>query len=304
MDVKNIRVSTHLTGFVRDYNFNAEGTWLQDKIAPVKPCKSSSYTYKYYGNEALEVDVSDIKAAKGLTNEVDYDVAEGSGTIPTYALKKFVSDQEIAEAPDVIKPLEDAAVFVTKLLKLRQEIRIVTLMEACTNSGAVTQVFDHASATPVADIGAAKLALLAACGRPADTFVLGYDTAEEMSTGVGLWNYMKTQNFTDYLTAGADMLKNRPFLGMNVLISSALKESADPGITSVPAWVYNTSVYVLRAPTNIAEAPWGIQPEAAKFVITKWRDDDRGGWYVKAQWIRTIKEVSSTAIYEITGATD
>jgi len=118
MTVTDVRQDVYLTGYALDYNYNDEGSFVHPKVAPIFDVKSSSYKYKYFGKEVIESHVSDFKADKGRPNVVDYDVATGTGTIITRSLMIPVSDDEIKQAVSPLKPLEDAAVFLTRRLLL------------------------------------------------------------------------------------------------------------------------------------------------------------------------------------------
>ena len=302
MNVTNVRVDSYLTGFARDYNWN-DDAWISDVIAPVKKVKSSSYKYKYYGKEATRNEVDDIKAPKGATNEVSYDIAEGSGVIVPRALKTFVDDHEIREAPDPVRPLEDATVFVMKRLKLLKEQRLVTLMAATSNSTTPTYDWDHASATPMSDIIAGKASFKGNLGKGPNYLVMGDDVADELSFADEILSNTKYQGFYDWLTSTADKMAARKPWGLSWLISSALYDTADAGATASLGRVIGEDAYLVRVESGSRIATWAIQPMCSDWVVTRWRDEDRGGWYVKVEHQSTFKEVTSEAIYKFTDVT-
>lgn len=298
MDVKDVRVDTYLTGFARDYGFNPDEAFVADEVAPIKQCASSAYKYKAYGTEVTDNEIDDMKAAKGGTNEIGYDITEGSGTIPTRALKVFVSDDEIKESRDPVKPAENAVIFVTKRLKLLHEIRLEVLMAATTNGATPANDWDGASGAPIADIALAKATLRAACGRKATVLVAGDHVWEELAVATGILDYVKYQSFYDILAADGEKFAKSPKWGVKPVVSSAMKDAADPGVTASLGHVIGDNAYLIRTVDGERECPWAIQPEASGFVVTKWRDEDKGGWWFKVMHKRTFKEVTATAIYE------
>jgi len=303
MDVADVRVDTYLTTLARDYRYNEAEAFIADEVAPIKPCASSSYKYKIYGTEVLDNEIDDIKAAKSGTNEVGYDITEGSGTIPTRALKTFVSDEEIKESRDPVKPMEDAVAFLTKRLKLLHEMRLVVLMAATSYGATPSNDWDHADGTPIADISLAKLTLKAACGQKATRLVAGDHVFEELAVATGILGYVKYQSFYDVLASDGEKFASTPKLGVSPLVSSAMKDSADAGAAASLGRVIGDDAYLVRTASGERDAPWAIQPEASGFVVTKWRDEDRGGWWVKEMHKRTFKEVTATAIYKFTDVT-
>jgi hypothetical protein len=302
-EVKDVRVDSYLTGFARDYNFNADESFIADVIAPIKPVASSSYKYKIYGTEVLDNEIDDIKSAKSGANEVGFDVTEGSGTILTRALKTFVDDETISEAPDPVKPMEDAVSFVTRRLKLLQEMRLVTAMAATSYGATPSNDWDNSSGTPITDISTGKLSLKAACGQKGTHLCIGDHVAEELSVAAGVLGSIKYQSFYDILNAGGEEFAKNPKWGVRPTIASALKDTADPGATASLSRVIGDDAYLVRVASSERDCPWAIQPEASGFVVTRWRDEDRGGWWVKVQHKRTIKEVTATAIYKFTDVT-
>lgn len=299
--VSSVRTDSYLTGFARDYKFN-EGAWIADKIAPVKKVKTSSYKYKYYGTEGLRTEIDDIKGSRAGTNEVSYELGEGSGTILTRALKAFVSDEEIAQAADPVTPMEDAVVFVMSRLRLLHEMRLFTLMNATTNSTAVTD-WDNASGVPLTDIMTYKGTMFTSIGKEPTHLVIGWHVANELSQAAGLSDKIKYQSFHDAAgLTGSGVAAMKPG-GLEVVISSAVYDSADAGATASLAMGIGDAAYLVRVANGSRDCTWAIQPQCMDWVVTKWRDEDKGGWYVKVHHGTTIKEVTSGAIYEIDDVT-
>jgi len=300
----DVRQDVYLTGFALDYDFNDRGSFVHPIIAPYKDVKSSSYKYKYFGKEVTETNISDIKHDKTAPNILDYDVSEGSGTIITRALMKFVSDEEIKEAPDPIKPLEDAVVFLTRNLLLQQEIRMETVRAATTRTGAATAVWDNASATVRADIASAKLAMLAACYRTPTHWVQGIDAWEEMLAGASFVNDVKYQSFYPIWNTDTKTFTSKPVFGMQPVVANVLKNSAALGAAFSLAYTTGNDAYLVHVDNKARGYTWAIQPRLSGYTVVKERDDMIGGFWIKVQHQIDFKEVGADALREITAVTD
>jgi hypothetical protein len=300
---KDVRVDSYLTGYARDYNFNVDSDFVVDEIAPIKPVKSTSYKYKIFGSEVLDNEVDDARAAGAAANEIGYDVTEGSGTIMTRSLSTFVTDEEIGEAADPIKPMEDGVIFCMKRLKLLHEMRLVVLMAATSYNATPTYDWDNASGAPITDIATGKLALKAACGQKATHLVMGDHVAEELAVAAGVLGSVKYQSFWDIMQADGAKFAESPKWGVKPLISSALKDSADAGAAATLARVIGDDAYLVRASASERDCPWAIQPMASDYVVTRTRNDRRHGWEVNVEHKRTIKEVTAAAIYKMVDIT-
>lgn len=305
MNLNDVRQSTYLTGYVLDYDYNDKGQFVTPILCPVVPAKSSSYIYKYFGQEATDVTISDIKHDKAPPNTVDYDVAEGTGKITTRALMKFVSDEEIKEAPDPIRPLEDAAVFLTRNLMLQQELRMFAVATATSNGAQATQVWDHASATIRANIVAGRLSMLAAIQKFPTHFVQGPDSWEEMLTSTDWVDDAKYQPFYNiWNTTYESAVRGKPLMGMEAVVAGALYNSGTYGSTYSLAYAIGTDAFLIHVDPRARGYTWAIQPKLSNYTVTKQRDEMPGGFWIKVQHQIDFKEVGSSAIYEISVVTD
>ena len=305
MNVADVRQDVYLTGFALDYDFNDQGQFVHPVICPYFDCKSSSYKYKYFDKEVTDYHVSDIKGDKTPPNIRDYGVTEGSGSIITRAYMKLVSDEEIKQAPDPIKPLEDAVVFLTRGLLLQQELRMETIRAATTRTAAATQVFDHASATVRANILSAKIALRDACGREATHLVLGTDTWDELVSGASWVADIKYQDFFNvWGTTGTTFASKDRILGLVPVAAGALYNTAAAGATRTLGHTTGNDGYLVRVAKGGRDYTWMIQPRLSGFTVVKERDDMIGGWWVKVQHQISLKEVGADGLYELTAVTD
>lgn len=301
---KDVRVDSYLTGFARDYNFNTDDDFIADVIAPIKPCKSTSYKYKIFGSEVLDNEIDDARAAAAAANEIGYDVTEGSGTIMTRSLTTFVTDEEVSEAPDPVKPMEDGVVFLMKRLKLLHEMRLVVLMAATSYGATPSNDWDHASGAPITDIATGKLSLKAACGQKGTHLVAGDHVWEELAVSAGILGYVKYQSIHDVLATDGEAFASSNKWGVAPVMASALKDTADPGATASLARVIGDDAYLVRVGTaGERDCPWAIQPMASDYVVTRTRNDRRHGWEVNVEHKKTLKEVTAAAIYKFTDVT-
>jgi hypothetical protein len=302
MRVLDVQVDAYLTGFARDYNYNTDDKFAVDIIAPKKQVASSSYLYKTYGQEVLSAWVDDMKAPKGGVNQVDFDVSEATGTITTRALKHFVDDETIQQEVDPVKAMEDGTAFVVRALNLRREMRCAAVANATSYSTAVTD-WDNSSGVPITDIATYKAVILAAIGNPATHLIASSQVWDELAVAKGITDKTMYQPFWNILDATGKKMASQPLLGLTAVNAGALKNSADEGATVTPAWVWGDAAYVLRVPSGTRDVGWAISPYVNDIVITRWRDDEIGGWWIKGEHKIGFKEVTATAIYEIDDVT-
>jgi hypothetical protein len=303
MRVLDVQVDAYLTGFARDYNYNTPDMFIADVIAPKKQVSSSSYLYKYFGQEILSTWVDDTKAPKGGVNSVDFDVSETTGTITTRALKHFVDDETIQQEVDPVKAMEDGTAFVVSALNMRREIRVATVAAATSNATGPTYDWDNASATPLQDIATYKATLRASLGSQATHIVAHSGIWDELAVAAGLTGVTKYQPFWNVLTATGEKMSNEPILGLTPVNAGALKNSADEGATVTPTWVWSDDAFLIHVSTGTRGVPWAMQPMVNDIVITRWRDEERGGWWIKGEHKIGFKEVTAAAIYEISDVT-
>jgi hypothetical protein len=198
--------------------------------------------------------------------------------------------------------MEDAVTFLTEQLNLRREIRVQTVANATSNSSAVTD-WDDPAGTPLADIALYKGAMLASIGRLPTHLLAGSHVWEQLAAAKGVTDKTMYQPFWNVLEATGTKLVSMPILGLTPVSAGALYNSAQAGATVAAAWVWGDAAYLIRVDGATRGLPWAIQPYVNDYVVTRWRDDEIGGWWIKIEHKIGFKEVTPGAIYEIDDVT-
>jgi len=308
-DYRDVRVDMTLTNFVRNYPFT-QLVGVADTVAPVKPVGSSVGRYKTWGREWLRVNISDAVAQRGKANEIRFEAGEGTYECMPYALKTLVTDREIREAANALDPLKQAALLVTAGLNLRKEIRVATLA-ALNTTYVVADVtdWDNDAAVIVANINAAKTVTKSAMGGIPPTHILFGDHVADEIVG--------QQDIVAMLQAAAAMSNPQAMFG--ALTAEALPPSIMGLKKLVPNLWYDSAVeghatehllhswgddaYVFHIDPGMETATWAIQPESLGFTITRWRENDPAGWWIKAEMERDEVEVTAYANCKIIDVT-
>lgn len=299
----DVRVSITLTKYARDKKWNEDLPWVLPIISPFDDVGSETGVYKTYGDEMLYVDVSDEKSEKGETNEIGYDMDEATFTTKEYAFKTFVSYKEQRQWKHPETAMKRATRFCQNRLLLKAERRLVALASATSNTTTPSNDWDHASATPVDDIAAAKAAFKSACGLPATHIIVPEHVMEELAVADQIQSLTKYQNFFNMLKlSGAAFADKSPF-GLTWVVADKQYRSSVRGATATNAYVWGDDAYLARVSNDQLDAPWCKTFRFSPWLVFKWEDKDRGGHYVKVTTDYVIKEVNSDAVHKMVDVT-
>jgi hypothetical protein len=303
---KDMAIDAHMTGFVRRYQFE-DCVMANRIIAPIKQVRSRVGTYKTRDKSALDVDVSDEGAQDGSTNEIHFRVGEGTYTCENRKLKIYVDDDEIMER-GALDPMQEGTILLKHGIELRQEIRIRNLAEATTNAATIGTDWDTSDAIHT-DITTNQIAFEAACGMPATHAVINSDVAGEIlanQTGetrplFGAIPMLK--GVSETLGSLGWMNFPKYAWGMRIIVTNCRYNSAIPLATRVAAYIWPDAMFMFRVDNATRATTWAIQPTVLKDTIVRWRDEDRGGWYIKIVRKQDEVEVTSDAVRELADVT-
>jgi hypothetical protein len=163
--------------------------------------------------------------------------------------------------------------------------------------------WDNASGTPLADIATYKGTMLASIGKLPTHLLAGSHVWEELAVAKGLTDKTMYQPFWNALDATGKKISSMPILGLTPVNAGALYNSAQAGAAVTAAWVWGDAAYLIRVDGATRGLPWAIQPYVNDLVVTRWRDDEIGGWWIKIEHKIGLKEITTGAIYEIDDVT-
>lgn len=299
----DVRVTLPLTKWARDKKWNEATPWLLPAISPYEPVASEKGTYKYYGDEMLYDDVQDLKSETGETNEIGYDMAEGSFETDERAFKTFVSYKSIRQWKHPETAKKRAVRFCQNRLLLKAERRMVALAAATSNTTTPSNDWDHADATPVDDIALAKATFKTNCGLPATDLVVPEHVMEELAVADQIQALVKYQQFFNMLKlTGANFAAQSPF-GLRWHVADKMYRSSVRGATAANSHIWGDDAYLFRASREELDAPWAKTFQFSKWLVFEWEDKDRGGFLIKVTTDYLVKEITSEAVHKMVDVT-
>jgi len=304
---KDMAVDILMTNYVQVYKYE-DAVMAADIVAPVKKVRSRTGSYKKRTKESLDVSVSDEGSQDGGTNEIMMKVGTGTYSAEIRKLKIFISDDEISEK-GVLDPFQEATILLRHGIDLRQEIRIRNLADATSLEATPGTDWDTSAAVNT-DIAAAKNAFILANGQPATHILFNYDVGNQLlanaSQKAGVFGAvpspMDGPGILDWQDA-SQLARKRPW-GLIPIITNVMYSTAvGPGTTVVPAYVWPDDAFLFRVDKSARSTTWGIQMELMPKTIIRWRDEDRGGWFLKIVQKRDEIEATASAIYQLLDVT-
>jgi hypothetical protein len=302
-DYRDVRVNVTLTNVIRDYKFQDQ-QFAADIVAPPVQVVSSIGTYKTLGRELLSTQHSDALGGEGELTRIGYEMGSATYECLPYGLKMLVTDREIRQSPPGFDPMRQAAITLLHGLKLREELRIATLAAVAgtpVNYSTPSNDWDHADATIVTDINAAKVLFKANMGGRGPThFLFGDHVANEIVNQIDLSTLVVAaaalNRPLDLLNTAfsGDDLPPRIF-GMQKIVPSVYHNTALIGATEALANIWDQDAYMFLLSSDLQGATWAHQFRLTDAVVRQWRSEDPSGWWVAAEWEVDEVEVNANA---------
>ena len=227
------------------------------------------------------------RAPGQLANRVDYSISTGSYICLPYALGKEVTDEEIANADQPLRPMVEAAEFTMDQLLLGLEIRVADLVSASGNWASAsahtsTPKWSSDTSTPTANILTLNTSVRQTIGRRPNTAVLGAEVFETLMDHPEFLERLKYTRAGAVLTPG-DLASW--FGYQKVLIGDGIKNTANEGAADSFSDIWSDFFWVgwvapnpsLRQPSAGYVFEWGAR-ETETF-----REDQEKQWIVTVE---------------------
>jgi len=283
-----------------------QGLVAQD-VSKVVPVMHESDTYFVYSKDNLRV-LSTVWADGDVPNRSNWNLSTSTYTLTRNALRDLVTDRTKDNADIAVKPEVDVTEALTGQIKLKMEIDLFSLINSLTSWAARTSLSStqrwSANTTisnPITFVDSATTSVRRRSGMKANTMVISdgtFKAAKEHTSIVDRIKYTSQQSVTPDLLATL-------FNVDKVLVSGAVQNTADEGITDVLADVATDTAFVgyvepnpgLRKPSTF----YTFQKEGATrpFRVRKYRDDEREGDWIEVSSFYQIRVVSSDCGYII-----
>lgn len=301
---KSMAVDILMTNLVRAYKPEAQ-RMAADSIAPIKPVRSRTGTWKNRHKEGHDLFVDIGGSDSGQTHEIGQAVTESSYSTTIRKLKILVSDQEMMER-GVLDPVQEATVLLKQAVDLDQEVNVYNLAVATTNTAAAGAVWNTGT-TVHTDITAAKNAMESALGAPATHILFGSNVANEILANAALEQGVFTSTALPKGATAMEAIDWAKFpanpWGLKTIIPNVHYNSATDPVDTTLTRIWNADAYLFHIDKSARSMGWAVQQELQKPTIVRWRDEDRGGWYYKIIAQRDQNAVTPEAVYKITTVT-
>ena len=302
--------SVPLTNWVRRYPIETQ-TMAQDRVAPIVQRKNGKGEYQYLGLEMYDVDVDDTLGNRSEPHELFYDAPTTTFATKEYGAMIFVSNKEKAEAMSPWDPIRQGILSCQHFLRLKKEQRVEALATASAQSA--TPTFDWSdddNAVIIKDIANAKAAFKTAHGFKADAILFGDHIADEIVAQADIKDMVKYAAALQKPTAILNNLSGtdlpNPFMGMNLIVPSAMYNTAVKGAARTPANVWGDNAYLFATDTGSQSASWAKTFQSLGMSVRTVPDAKRGargGQWIICTWEYVVTAVTSTGVYKIVDVT-
>ena len=317
-DLTTVHVDASMASLSIELNQEADQYLSNRMCAPASPEGSqlSGVFYKM-GTERFRVSQGPFSNARAVMSAVapgtsahilDQSVSTASWQGTTYALRDFVSDEEIAASDVPLDPLIDAGRFLVQRILNDQEVVLSYIAADYDNypAGLRAQLVStttswnataYASATsdPLKNIRDGRLAVEAAIGRPANFLALSRTVYRHLCDHTDFSTILQYTNETYFEGEGIP----NTLRGLELIVGTALGDTAAEGATASL-----NDLFMDPTDSNYGCAIIGYKPKGevgtrglASFIrlncenpttgirgisVRSYYDEDRRGWFVEA----------------------
>ena len=241
------------------------------------------------------------KADGAFTQEATLAYDEGTYTCYERAIKDIVTDRAVAYADSPVQPKTDTVEFLTEKIMLSEELDAWVLLTGSSGlyqSGyrtiltATTAWVDGTAPDILGDLSDAIVAISKAIGKRPNQITFNTEVAESVGNDDKILEILKYH--------GKEAVTGNPLpptlRNMKVIITDALVNTADEGLTAVYDYVLSDNCVVAfvdaRNPLTI-----GRTFVSAQQKVARWRDDDREGEFIKVNKVYSPKITTLSAGY-------
>ena len=290
VNTAKIKVDKLLTGVAVRYT---NASYVGDQLFPMQTVKKESDKYKIFKRDGF-FKGAPIKADGAKTAEASLSYDEGTYQCKERAIKDIVTDRAVQNADSPVVPRTDTTKFLTEKIMLSKEIdqlRLATGTSGLDVSGyrivldATTAWVNGTSPDPLKDMSTAIKMMVGRIGIRPNTIIMNTDAAEALAADSTIRDLMKYHMGESFVSG--DPLP--PTLRkMKVVIADALVNTANEGQTESLGYILGTNCIIAFVqkghPMN-----FGVTFNSRPFRVSRWRDDDREGEFIKTDLVYVPK---------------
>jgi hypothetical protein len=224
----------------------SETRFIADRAFPALSVDKDSGTYYIFTQKYWFTDNMQVRAPGGNYPRGDFGVETGTYVTKQYALSYPLAD-EVRANSQVPMDLETAAVrwLGSKGLINRERLWAATAMAASTwgaSDGSVSTKWSTDTSDPVGDIRTGVRTISQATGQNANTIIMGEIVRDRLINHPDLIDRVK---YTERAGLGSIDSALSAILGLNVLVGSAIYNSANEGQTASYSPIIDDDILIL-----------------------------------------------------------
>lgn len=304
-DVSTVHIDQALTDVSISYR---NPNYVADIAFPPRPVSKQSNKYYVYSKDRFRVK-DDARRPGSKANEIVWNLSTDTYFAEGHALAQAVPDELKANADGALDIYADATEELTDSIYLQKEVLAASKL---TDNTVITQhkataAWDGAG-TPVADVAAGRTAIMLATGKKPNWLLLSDPVFQAVRSNSDLLNRIKyTQNVSLSNLREADLAA--AFDVENVIVASAIKNTANEGAADVMDWVWGKNAVLFYAPPALGlktlslggQFRWTFGAETGGFLVKRYREESRTADVVEVQMYHDLKVVASGAGYLFDG---
>lgn len=311
--VSDVHVDAVLANFAVEYK---NPSYIGQEVTPLAPVNKKSDLYPTYTKENRFSIPETIRGPEDEANEIDWAVSTTSYTCISHALKKFVSDEQQANADTFVDPRAKTTSILTDTILLGFEYAIATLVTTAANYGTGFKItlsgndqFDkYESSDPigVVDDGCE------ACFVEPNTMIMSKYGWNILKRHPAILEHIKGGAKADMPSLATLSLLAEIFEVERVLVGKAKYNTAKKGQTGSYSYVWGKHIvlaYIDRSPgldgvSAFKTFTWNRVGGASLYNVRTWRNEAKGGGgeYIEVELCYDEVMVCSDVCYLIRNA--
>jgi hypothetical protein len=299
-------VSPYLTALQNVSISYRNPSYIYREVFPVVQVDEKSGYYWTFDKTSWQRERSGVRAPGTRAPRAGYTISTASYVCVNDSLATAVPDEVVMNAQGALRPLINAAQFVSDGLELAEEIRVANLITASANwasNASPTTIWSNDNSDPWGDIDTGTNYIVTSTGRAPNTLVMSWN----------VWRHLRQHpDFLDRIkyTRPSGRIEPedlRSWFGFEkVLIGTAVKDTSLEGQTASPTYVWGNVLWMGYVPNTAAlEVPaagyvlvWGQENR----VMNRFREDQEHTTVLESGWYVTEKITASDSGYLIYAA--
>lgn len=290
---------------------NARG-FVGMEIMPIFEVPDQSADYPIIPVESLIKTKDTKRAPRGTYNRGDWEFETGTYSCEEHGWEEPVDDVEAA----LYSRYFDAEMVSTEIavdaILRNHERRVATLLEAVSNTAAVTTEWSNTSCTPRADVDTAREAMRSAYGILPNALVVSYKVFRNLLRATEITSALQYTNPIQIGSEEAQRLVLGQYFGLDVLVAAGQRDSAKKGQAATLADLWDDEyAHLIRRSVGgqrLREPVYGrtflwFQDSPRQVVVESYREEDKRSTIIRARQHVDEAIIFAGAAYKLSNIT-